>query len=139
MLNDTLNTNEVKDSAGLEVEFERMYSSGRTSEFAKTGESPATPHRMSIGHSEIGSGLKKRRRSVLRFDIKSVSDVDDITVVTTSAYVVLDNPIGAVTTNAEAANAIANILSFAATTGAATTVLFDGTGNGATALVNGSL
>jgi hypothetical protein len=52
---------------------------------------------------------------------------------------VLDAPIGALSTSAEFANVIAEVLSFCATTGAATTVLFDGTGNGAAALIQGGL
>jgi hypothetical protein len=43
------------------------------------------------------------------------------------------------TTTAELANVIAELLSFVATTGAATTVLFDGTGNGAQSLIQGTL
>jgi hypothetical protein len=39
----------------------------------------------------------------------------------------------------EAANVMAELMSFCATTGAATTVLFDGTGNGAATLLNGGL
>lgn len=139
MLSNTLNTNEVKGSAGTEIEFTRLSISDRNTEFAKIGESPAAPHRLSIKHTETGSGLNKRRRSLLRVDITSVSDVDNVTPVVTSGYLVLDNPIGAVTTNAQAVNVIAELGSFTFTTGAATTVLFDGTGNGATALLTGGL
>lgn len=139
MLSNTLNTNEVKDSAGVEVEFTRLSTGDRQTVFAKVGESPSAPHRLSIRHQETGSGLKKRRRSVIRFDLTSISTVDNATPVVSSAYLVLDNPIGAVTTNAAAANVLANLLSFCATTGAATTVLFDGTGNGASSALNGGI
>jgi hypothetical protein len=74
-----------------------------------------------------------------RFDYTVISDVDSITPVTASAYAVTDTPIGAVTTNDAAALALANLMSFLSTTGAGTTVLFDGTGSGAVALLNGSL
>lgn len=139
MLTDTLNTNEVKDSAGSEVEFTRLGIDSRSTEFAKISESPALPHRLKIAHQQSGSGIKQRRRSVVRFDKTVVSDVDDVTPVTVSAYMVLDAPIGALETPAELTNAVANVLSFCATTGAATTVLFDGTGNGAAALISGGL
>lgn len=139
MLSDTLNTNEVKDSAGVEIEFTRREQSGRATEFAKISESPALPHRLKISHLETGLGIRKRRRSVVRIDKTSVSTVDSVTPVTCSAYLVLDAPVGAVTTTAEFAHVLANILSFCATTGAATTVLFDGTGNGAKSLIYGEL
>jgi len=139
MLSNTLNTNEVKDRAGVEVEFSRLSTSDRRTEFAKISETPSLPYRLSVSHQEIGTGLKARRRSVVRFDKTHISGVDSETPVTTSAYLVLDYPIGASTTDDEAQDVIANILSFCATTGAATTVLFDGTGNGAAALLSGGL
>lgn len=139
MLSNTLNTNEIKDKAGAEVEFTRLSTTDRSTVFAKIGESPSSPYRMMISHQESGTGLKKRRRSVVRFDKSSVSGVDSVTPITTSAYIVLDYPVGASTVQDEAANVIANLLSFCATTGAATTVLFDGTGNGARELLNGGL
>lgn len=139
MLNNTLNTNEVKDSAGAEVEFTRLSTKDRTTEFAKTSESPAAPYRLKISHLESGSGIRKRRRSVVRVDKTTVSTVDNVTPVTSSAYIVLDAPIGALVAMTEPGNVLANLLSFCATTGAATTVLFDGTGNGAQALLQGWL
>lgn len=139
MLNNTLNTNEVKDAAGVEVEFSRLSTSERMTEFAKISESPSYPYRLSIKHQENGVGLKRRRRSVVRVDKTTLSNVDNETPVTTSCYIVLDAPVGAITANTEMANVIANIMSFCATTGAATTVLFDCTGNGAGALLNGGL
>lgn len=139
MLSNTLNTNEVKGSAGTEIEFQRLATNSRSTEFGVITESPYLPHRLKISHLESGTGLKLRRRSVVRIDKTVVSTVDNLTPVTVSAYLVLDAPIGALTTNAEMANVIAEILSFCATTGAATTVLFDCTGNGAAALLNGGL
>lgn len=139
MLNNTLNTNEIKDSAGTEVEFTRLSTDGRKTEFAKVSESPAEPHRLTIQHSESGTGLNRRRRSVVRFDLTAVSDVDTTKYVKHSAYVVLDAPVGAVTSQAKMADVLANIQSFLSTTGAGTTVLFNGTGSGATALLQGSL
>lgn len=139
MLANTLVTNEVKGSTGAEVEFTRLSINGRTTEFAKIGESPASPHRLSIKHTESGTGISRRRRSVVRVDKTIESDVDQTRQVTDSAMLILDHACGAETTSANAAEVIANILSFCATTGAATTVLFDGTGNGAKALIEGGV
>lgn len=139
MLSNTLVTNEVKNAAAVKRDFTRLSIADRSTEFALIGEVPSAPHRLSIKHQETGTGLKQRRRSVIRFDKTSVSDVDSVTPVTTSAYIVLDAPIGATTTAAQSSEVLANLMSFLATTGAATTVLFDCTGNGAASLVNGSL
>lgn len=139
MLSNTLNTNEVKNSSGTEVEFTHLEQKDRSRVFSQISESPSLPHRLTIAHQEIGSGLKKRRRSVIRADKTTMSGVDATLPITTSCYLVLDHPVGASSNNNEAANVIAEILSFCATTGAATTVLFDGTGNGASLLLNGGL
>jgi len=139
MLSNTLNTNEVKNAAGVEVEFTRLSTSNRETVFAQISESPSLPYRLSIKHQETGSGMKARRRSVLRVDKTTISGVDTVTPITTTAYVVLDAPVGAMSAITEATNVLANIQSFLSTTGAATTVLFDGTGNGANALLSGGL
>lgn len=139
MLSNTLNTNEVKDRAGVEVEFTRLGSNDRDTEFAKIGEAPALLHRLKIKHQEAGAGIRQRRRSVVRVDKTSISTIDNATPVTTSCYLVLDAPIGALNNDNEMRDVVANILSFCATTGAATAVLFDGTGNGANALISGGL
>lgn len=139
MLVNTLNTNEIKDNAGAEVEFSRLSSSERASVFAQVAEPPARPYRLTVSHQEIGSGLKRRRRGLVRFDKTVMSDVDTTLPVVVSAYAVLDAPVGALTTQTEMAKVLANLMSFLSTTGAATTVLFDGTGNGAKCLLNGDL
>lgn len=137
MLSNTLNTNEVKDSAGAEVEFSRLSTNGRITEYSKITESPNAPYRLKISHQETGVGSAQRRRSVVRFD-KTVTGVS-LQPRVVSAYLVLDAPTGDLSASTELTNVIANILSFCATTGAATTVLFDGTGNGASALISGGL
>lgn len=140
MLSNTLNTNEIKNSAGTEVEFSRLSSGpGRETVFKQITELPYLPHRLTVRHQESGSGINLRRRSVVRFDKTVISAVDNLTPVTISAYVVLDSPVGALTTNAEPTNVIAELLSFSASLGASTTILYDGTGNGATTLLNGDL
>jgi len=133
-----LNTNEVKDSAGAEIEFQRISSEGRKLVLAKIGETPALQHRVTVSHLETGVGLKQRRRSLIRVDKTSVSTVYSVTPVTFSAYIVLDAPIGAVTAMTEGAQVLANLVSFVATLGG-TTVLYDGTGNGSAALLAGSI
>jgi hypothetical protein len=138
MLSDTLVTNEVKNAAGTEVEFNRISVGDREVIFAMVGENPSSPHRLSVKHLESGSGLNRRRRSLVRIDKTSISSVDSVTPVTTSAYVVVDSPIGAVTTTAEAKACLAELGSFVHTL-ATTTHLYDGTGNGAAALLNGTI
>lgn len=139
MLSNTLNTNEIKNSSGSEVEFTRLSTTDRSTVFAQVGETPSQPHRMTLSHQETGSGMKKRRRSLLRFDKTVISGVDSATPITVSAYAVLDYPVGASTSAAEATNVLAELMSILATTGAGTTVLFDCTGNGARELLNGGL
>lgn len=139
MLSNTLNTNEVKDRTGAEVEFSRLSTNERKTVFSQINESPALPHRLSISHQEVGGGIGLRRRSVCRVDKTVLSSVDSTTPVTVSAYMVVDAPVGALTANTEIANALAELMSFSATTGSGTTVLFDCSGNGASALLNGGL
>lgn len=140
MLANTLNTNEIKNSAGTEVEFSRLSSGpGRETVFKQITELPYTPNRLSVKHQETGSGMNLRRRSLVRFDKTIISAVDSVTPVTISAYAVLDSPVGALTTNAEPAHVMAQLMSFLASLGASTTILYDGTGNGAATLLNGDL
>jgi hypothetical protein len=139
MLSNTLNTNEVKNAAGTEVEFQSLSIDQRNRVFSQITETPYLPHRLSISHQETGSGVKKRRRSLVRFDKTVISAVDNVTPITVSAYCVLDLPVGGLTTITEGTNVLAELMSFIATTGAGTTVLFDGTGNGANALLTGGL
>jgi len=139
MLSNTLNTNEIKNRSAAEVEFTRLSTGDRKTVFAKVSETPSQPYRLTIAHQETGSGMTKRRRGVVRFDLTSISGVDSITPITTSAYIVLDAPIGAASTSNDAADVLANLMSFCATTGAGTTVLFDGTGNGSQVLLTGGI
>jgi len=138
MLSNTLNTNEIKNAAGAEREFTRLSTVGRSTEFGLITEAPAYPHRLKISHQETGSGTSLRRRSIVRFERTAGGLVDPTKTEKTSCYLVLDYPIGNITA-VEAGEVLANLLSFVATTGAATTVLFDGTGNGAVALLSGGL
>jgi len=139
MLPTALNTNEVKNSAGVEQEFSRLSTSDRQLVFCLSTEPPNAPHRLSISHSETGNGVARRRRSVVRVDKTVFGTVDVTKAEKISAYVVVDLPVGNLATTAEFANVIANLNSFLSTTGVATTVLFDGTGSGSAALINGTL
>lgn len=139
MLSDSLVTSEVKKADGTEVEFSRISISERATEFQQVAETPASPHRLRISHLETGSGINKRRRSLVRFDKTVISTVDNETPVTVSCYAVLDTPVGALTTNAEPTNVVAELMSFMASLGATTTILYDGTGNGAAVLLSGGL
>lgn len=139
MLSNTLNTNEVKNSAGAEIEFQHWEQTARSHTWAQINEAPNAPHKLKVSHLESGTGLNRRRRSVVRVDKTTQSGVDATLPITTSAYLVLDHPVGASSSNAEAANVIAEILSFCASLGASTTILYDGTGNGAAALLAGGL
>jgi hypothetical protein len=137
MLSNTLNTNEIKDSAGTEVEFQRLGTNGRSTEYAQITETPIAPHRLKISHLESGTGASKRRRSVVRFD-KTVTGADALPT-TISAYTVLDIPVGDLSTYTEAKNVLAELMSFCASLGASTTILYDCTGNGAVCLTSGGL
>lgn len=139
MLSNTLNTNEIKNAAGTEVEFQRLSTNGRMTQFGQITEPFNLPHRMTVSHQESGAGLKARRRSLIRFDKTVMSTVDTTVPVTVSAYTVLDAPVGALTANTEAANVLSELGSFIYTTGAGTTVLFDGSGTGGSTLLNGGL
>lgn len=140
-LSNTLTTNEIKNAAGTEVEFQRLGDgkTARSTEFAQVAEPPSLQHRLNIAHQEQGSGVKRRRRSLVRFDKTVISTVDSVTPVTVSAYVVLDAPVGAMAASTEFANVLAELMSFCASTGATTTILYDCTGNGAKTLLEGGL
>jgi hypothetical protein len=135
-----LTTNEVKDAAGAEIEFNR-FDSGQPRKliFAKVSESPAYEHRLDIAHIEAGAGLKRRRRSRVGVRIGHLSSVDNLTPVFTLGYLILDSPVGAITDLTIPTKCMANLLSFCASQGATTTILYDGTGYGAAAAINGTL
>lgn len=139
MLNNTLNTNEIKNAAGTEVEFTRISIGNRQTEFAAISETPSYPNRLTITHQEIGSGLSKRRRSLVRFDKSAAGQVDTAQAMKSSAYLVLDAPIGQMTTTDLPKDVLAQLVSFVASLGASTTILYDGTGNGAAAALSGGI
>jgi hypothetical protein len=137
MLPLNLNTNEVKNSAGTEVEFSRLAALDRSVTFAQVGEVPNLEHRIKVSHLETGSGSERVRRSVVRVD-KDILGASG-KVRTISFYMVASIPTGDMAALTEAAHVAAELNSLCSTTGAASTVLFDGTGYGSAALINGSL
>jgi len=138
MLPDLLNTNQVKNAAGTELEFTRLSTNGRASEWGLITESPALPKRLKIQHLETGVGIKRVRRSNARVDFTVLSSVDSVTPVVCTASLVLVIPVGALVANTEAANALAALGSLVHTI-ATNTHVYDGTGNGAAALLAGAL
>lgn len=135
----TLNTNEVKNAAGAEVEFTRLGSpnAGRSILFAQSNEQPNLEHRLAISHQETGSGADRVRRSVVRVDKTVVGASGKLRKI--SNYEVAVIPVGDIASYNDVKDVNAELLSFCATTGAASTVLFDGTGNGSVCLINGGL
>ena len=136
MLSNTLNTNEVKDAAAAEVEFQRISTNDRKTVFATIAEVPNAPHRLSISHTETGALTATRRRSVIRID-KTVTGADSTPKIV-SAYIVLDAPVGDLSATTEIKNVLAELGSFCFTA-ATSTLLYDGTGNGAAVLISGGL
>lgn len=139
MLSNTLNTNEIKNSAGVEQEFTRLSQGIRDTVFALITETPSAPHRLSVKHAETGKGTDLRRRSLIRFDKTVTGQVDTTKSAVISAYTVVDIPLGNLTSYDEVKNVLANLMSFMASTGATTTILYDCTGNGAVTALQGTL
>jgi len=138
MLSLTLNTNEVKNAAGTGVNFRHLrYGEGREHIYHEVDESPALEHRLTIKHSDTGKGVLQRRRSMYRFDKSVVSTVDTSRIVTASSIHILDLPVGAMLVQTEFANVCAEGMSFLASLGASTTILYNCTGNGAAILLSG--
>jgi hypothetical protein len=135
-------TNEVKNSSGTEVEFARIGPSPtnpNSLRFAFVSEAPAYPQRILFSHQEIGDGIKRRRRSLMRVDYSLLGMIDTTSIEKVSAQLVLDSPVGNLTSNATPTNVLAYLMSLLASQGANTTILYDGTGYGAAALLSGTL
>jgi hypothetical protein len=138
MIADSLVTNEVKNSAGTEIEFsylETLAGSGKV--WKASSEAPNLKHRFSVRHTLVGTGVSERRRSALQFrkEVAGVSLAERAHVVT----VTVDVPIGDIADYTDTKHVMAEAMSFLASLGASTTILYDCTGNGAAALVNGTL
>lgn len=132
-----LNTNEVKDSTGAEQEFKHWSLEGRVHIYTLAGAVPSLPCTLKVSHQETGTGLAAVRRSMVRAD-KSVVGKSGKTV-QVSEYKVTVIPVGELDDLNAVKDVNAYIDSFCATTGAGTTVLFDGSGNGDQCLIEGTL
>lgn len=139
MLPQHLQTNEVKDRLGAEVEFLRTSNPVAGVVFEKSGQQPAYPVRLTFSHSFVGAGLKRVRRSLLRIDKVVVSNVDASLPVIITSYKVDIVPIGAITGLNDVTDVQAHMMSLIASKGASTTILYDGTGYGAEFALNGTL
>jgi hypothetical protein len=140
MLPDTLSSNQVKDASGAEIEFTRLEQVGRTTRFSKTAAlGTAFPTDLRVKHEEVGSGIKKVVRSVIRFDETSLSEVDGVSPIVDSIYVVQVTNRGHHTTTNVQKRLIAQLNSFLALDGSGTTALLDGTGTGAQVLLTGAV
>lgn len=136
-LSSSLVTNEIKNAAGTEVEFLQQQEVGRTRIFAQVAEPPNLLHRLTLSHQETGEGTERIRRSVHRVD-KEVTGVSG-TKRKISFYTVGVIPVGDIANFDEVKNVCAENMSFHASTGADTTIKYDCSGNGASALVNGTI
>lgn len=136
MLNNTLNTNEVRDAGGVEREFTHLQQIGRTREFQQIAETPNLRHRIQIAHREVGALEDLRRQSKVGIlkEITGASGKKRKIVFNVTA----DIPVGDMGSTAEAANVLSEVGSLVFTLGT-NTFLYDGTGNGAKVLLNGEL
>lgn len=139
MLPTDLTTNQVKMPSGTEIEFARSRSGDSRVEFTSTAGTPNMEHKVTVSHQRVGAGQSRRRRSMVRVDYEMNSQLDTSKIAKTSCYIVMDFPEGLADNYEWAEQVLANLLSFVATTGAATTVLLDGTGTGAVPLIKGTL
>jgi len=131
-----LNTNEIKNSAGTEVEFTRKNTAGSVIEYATITEAPNRKHRFKVQHQNTGTGLEEKRRSNVKFTKEVTGASGAVRSITWSCT--MEIPVGDLADYTEAKNVNAEGLSFCASTGADTTIKFDGTGNGSDCLVNGN-
>jgi hypothetical protein len=133
-----LQTNEVKNAAGTEVEFLRFDNSQpRKTIFHKSGEAPNLRHILEVAHIESGTGLKRRRRSKVGFRVEHLL-ADGVTPGVSLGYQISDSPVGAIADLTQPTLVLAYLMSFVASLGASTTILYDGTGYGAASLINGT-
>lgn len=130
-------TNEVKDRSGVEVEFEHLTLEGRTHIFKKKGAAPNLPTTLKIAHQVSGAGVEAVRRSQVRVDVACTGVSGKPRMA--SVYKVFVIPEGDISDLNTVKDASAMLDSFCATTGAGTTVLFDGSGNGDSAGINGTV
>jgi len=138
MLPTNLTTNEVKTANGSELEFARQSVSERKLVFSAVIAAPSAPHTITVQHQVVGKGVLARRRSNIRID-RVVNGSISSTPRTVTASFTIDIPVGDLDTLSIPTDVMAEMISFVASLGASTTILYDGTGNGAASLLNGTL
>lgn len=136
----SLVTNEVKNASGVEREFIfRDNSQPRTLEWAASGEIPYLAERIRVVHSDVGKpGLSLVRRSNIRC-FKRVVGYDGTTLGDIIDSRTLTIPIGLLANYDSVKEVAAWMNSICSTTGAGTTVLFDGSGTAMAALIAGTI
>jgi len=140
MLANLLNTNEIKNSAGTEVEFGRRGSpTPNAIEYYALTEGLVTKHTLLVSHQTVGKGKLEQIQSVSIIRKTVLSTVDLVTPCTFVAQLKLTSPSGLMLTTAESANVLAELGSFMFLTGADNTFKYDGTGTGGVALLNRTL
>jgi hypothetical protein len=135
-----LNTNEVKDRAGTEVEFTFFDDSKpRSREWQRSNQAPYLIESIKVQHRDVGKpGFFLVRQSNLRIVKNVLSLVDNSTIVPIISSHSLQIPIGALTTFDAVKDVVAYHNTLMATING-TTVLFDGTGTAAAAMIAGTV
>lgn len=136
MLPTVLNTNQVKSSAGVEVEFQQVDNQGRQVVYAKIGEAPNAEERILVSHQTTGSGAREVRRSMAASTFEEAGL--DGSIVQWKAHLVLTAPQGNIANYNGAKEVLARLGSFVFLTGADNTFVFNGSGTGADSLINGT-
>lgn len=139
MLAESLNTNQIKNAAGTEKEFFKIGPLGDSgSKYQLIPQDITEPHVMNVRHAIEGTGVGRKRKSVIRFEKSTAGLVDATKQATCWAQVTTSVDIGNLENLDNLKEVLANLMSFLATTGAGTTVLFDCTGTGAVSILEGS-
>lgn len=135
-----LNTNEVKDKTGTEKQYLFHDDPGRSIQYALDTALPSLPSILTIQHRDVGTPgtHTHRRQSNVNLVDTFVSQVDNVTKGKVRVSITVDSPEGMLTSRDIVKDALAKVTSFVATTGT-NTFLYDGTGTGAAALINGTL
>jgi hypothetical protein len=134
-----LTTNEVKNASGTEVEFLHFDAPPRGKIYHNAAVAPSEPQRIRFSHEESGISLKNKRRSLMETSIGVTGNDALGTPGKIVIRTVAEIPLGLLADFNDVAKAMAYHVSLLASQGASTTILYDGTGYGAAALINGTL
>jgi len=137
MLNAILNNNEVRNAAGTAIIMQSQGTVGRTHTYTYVGSDPRLVTTLTIKHQEVGTGARLVRESLVAAETCSIG-ADGVTIVKSRAQLKVSAPIGAVNSMAPVTDAVAYLLSFVGTTGTST-LLYNGTGTGAAAVLAGAI